>query len=176
MPVTESTWQPHPIRREALRRAGGRLTQIHLTETVTDLEALVAAADWMLWVVDLDDQFSGLVGRKAYEAGRRVSVASLAILGVKYAWNLTKHHGHELESVVEVKKGMQWPVQWPMAFREVTWLPFERLTPIEQRDQDREWFKQREAAYRDLLAGRPVRLLASDITSHLTELAVAHRG
>ncbi len=173
--MVKHAWRPYETHREALRRAQKRVEDCHYLENLTSVDTLVALADWMLWVINLDDQFAVLVGQHEYERTRRVSPSSHAILGVKYAWNLTKHHSHELESVVEITAGMQFPAQFPTVFREITWLPFERLPTVEKRFQRIKGFAEQQDAYKGFLAGRAVRHLAPAVTEHLSGLAVEPR-
>ena len=122
----------------------------------------------MQWLLRVDDTLAARLARRPYEAARKVSAASQAVLGVKHAWNLTKHHSHRLESVVRISQGRPYPRVYPSLYREIVWLPFEELPLPEPRYRN----PDQEQAYRDYLAGTPVRVLAASMTDHLCELAV----
>lgn len=161
-------WHPFDSHRNLLRRALNRLTEVHFDPATTEEDALGALTDWMQRLLRIDDVLAASLGRRPYEATRKVSPASQAVLGVKHAWNLTKHHSHRLESVVRISYGRAYPRVYPSLYREVVWLPFAALPLPEPRYRN----PDQEQAYRDYLADTPVRVLAASMTDHLCELGV----
>lgn len=170
-PGRGEVWRPFDSHRQALMRSHERLRETQFFANTTSEDALAALAEWIHWVISLDDQYLQLVGRGDYEESRRDSPISHSILGVRYAWALTRRQSHVLKSMVTRTGGSVSPTEKAPTFREITWVAFELVPPPDDEYRRQLGFPAEQDAYRRFLAGRPVRLLAADITKHLYEFS-----
>ena len=151
----------------ALENAARRLRAVHEERTATKQQAFEALATWMVWAMAVDDQLDQLVFKgEGYRERRASDAAGVGLPGVRYAWNVLKHQGRDLDGLVEETPGVSWPIQCPLIWREIRWLPLCRLPSLSGHETQKQ-------AYQQHLQERPVRLVAQPITKFLLE-AAAH--
>lgn len=139
----------HSYMLDGLVAASGRLDASRLKKDEGD--SFIAISEVLIWVMALDERFAKVDGR--YAASRRGDEFGRAIPGMRHAWNLLKHA--DLTGLVRLSDhGTAWPIQWPATWFELLWKPLEALPRMPERQRS----PSQEAAYREHLAGHPVRL------------------
>jgi hypothetical protein len=154
VPIPPSTFA------KGLRQAADRLEGARLDRDQDN--AIQALADWMNWAMPIDEQLNDTY-KADYQSLRAADSSGRALPGVRHAWNLHKHQGHRIRSLVVISEGMAFPVRFDLPFFEIRWRQFDDLPlpPDEHRSPNQ------EAVYRDQLQGQPVRMLAPGMTTFL---------
>ncbi len=162
-----ATWRPSDSYRDGLDAAFQRLKAAHHDLATSDGRAFQVVIEWITWTILVDQQLWNIGGLQ-YEQGRESFPAGKAIMGVRHANNLVKHHGMRLDNLVELVGGMRFPAVFPMVFREITWVAFNQLPTVPKKHHH----PDQENAHKTWLSGQPVRDMASGITSFLLDAAV----
>jgi len=132
-------------------------------------EPFQAIADWLHWVLMLDEQ---LWAEPEYVGRRDGDEWGRAIPGLRHVWNLMRHHGHRMDEFVVIRPtdGWRFPLTFPLAFRDTSWRSFDEL-PLIPPEKGTRWLAHEERTYQQHLAGNGVRLVAHNVTAFLASEA-----
>lgn len=143
----------------ALTNTHQRLQELLNDGETNRQQVLEAAASWMVWAMAVDEAFWG----DGYEEGRNQDPIGRAVLGLRHAWNRLKHDAKKIDELVLVQQaqGRTYPRRYPYSYRDMCWA---KTLPCGHHEDEFQ-------AYMALLAGQPIRHLASDITGYLQAVA-----
>jgi hypothetical protein len=157
---TASLLRRHRLER-SLREALHRLESARHSKEPAD--SFAALSEVLKHVVLLDKWHANVVGNN-YGTLRDSSQVGMSILGLYHARNLLEHD-QQLADLVDVTEGLQFPIQFPFSFHEITWKPIAALPKTTRKKEER-----LQKAYAQNLQNKPVRLTLLAVSDFLMRL------
>jgi hypothetical protein len=131
---------------QELKRALERLEAARFSRDPAD--SFGPLADALQWAVLLDGWHERHT--RDYRRHRDADEGGQVLPGLRHAWNVVKHS--DVETLVDVTDGAQFPMQFPVTFHEITWKPLAKLPPLPKLNP------RGTQVYRMGLEDKPVRL------------------
>lgn len=135
--------------RRGLTAAISRLTEAR--DRQEQAAWFVAASEAVFWLMLNDELRWG----DAYERWRDAQPAGVCVVGLRYLWNLIKHH--PIVELVEFTGGVAWPIEWPAVWFDATWPNRGQLPAPDPTRASSRRAQALVAAYDNAVAGQRVR-------------------